>query len=186
MKTWAYGIGVMIGVATLWVLSGAQHEGLVLSGRADSIRTLEAAVAANPASAEVTRRLAQAYLDARQPGLARVLLEAAPGEIRADLRIQHVLARALLDQGRSDLALDVEAGVVAACRPVDGIGPSWARASVDGLASSCDPVLFASAVRRTGVLREMVALGVTDALAHPEASLVAYENATREAHVRLE
>jgi hypothetical protein len=27
---------------------------------------------------------------------------------------------------------------------------------------------------------------VTDALAHPEASLVAYENATREARVRLE
>jgi hypothetical protein len=32
----------------------------------------------------------------------------------------------------------------------------------------------------------MVALGVTDVLARPEASLVAYENATREARVRLE
>jgi hypothetical protein len=176
MKAWVYGIAVMIGVATLWVLSGAQHAGLVLSGRADSIRTLEAAVAAHPDNVEGTRTLAQAYLDARQPGLARVLLDAAPGGIQSNLRIQHVLARTLLDEGRSDLALDVEAGVVAACRPGDG----------DGLASSCDPVLFASAVRRAGVLREMVAMGVTDALAHPEASLVAYENATREARVRLE
>jgi hypothetical protein len=176
MKAWVYGSAVMIGVATFWVLSGAQRAGLVLSGKADSIRALEAAVAAHPDDAEVTRRLAQAYLDARQPGLARVLLDAAPGRIQADIRIQHVLARTLLDVGRNDLALGVEAGVVAACRPVDG----------DKLASSCDPVLFASAVRRTGVLREMVAMGVTDALAHPEASLVAYENATREARVRLE
>lgn len=176
MRPWTYGIAVMIGVACLWVLSGAQHAGLVLTGKTDSVRSLEAAVAAHPDSAETTRKLAQAYLDARQPGLARVLLDAAPPATQAEVRTRHVLARALLELGRSDLALGVEAGVVAACQPT---GP-------DGLSPSCDPVLFASAVRRTGILREMVAMGVTDALAHPEASLVAYENATREARVRLE
>jgi hypothetical protein len=176
MRAWACGVTVMIGVGALWVLSGTQHSRSVLAGATDSIRALEAEVAAHPDNPAMTRTLAQAYLDARQPGLARVLLEAAPGGVRTDLRTRHVLARTLLDLGRTDLALAVDTGVVAACRPSES----------GGLAPSCDPVLFASAVRRASILREMVALGVTDALAHPEASLVAYENATREARVRLE
>jgi hypothetical protein len=176
MRAWAYGIAVMIAVGAVWVLSGTQHSRAVLPEAASSIRSLEAAVAAHPENPAMTRTLAQAYLDARQPGLARVLLEAAPGGVRTDLQTRHVLARTLLDQGRNDLALDVEVGVVADCRPSES----------RGLASTCDPVLFASAVRRTSILREMVALGVTDVLTHPDASLVAYENATREARVRLE
>jgi hypothetical protein len=176
MGALAYGVTVMIGVGALWGLSGTQRAGSVLPVKTDSIRSLEADLAAQPDNPSMTRTLAQAYLDARQPGLARVLLESAPGRARADVRTRHILARTLLDQGRTDLALDVEVGVVADCQP----------SVSDGFAPGCDPVLFASAVRRASIMREMIALGVTDVLAHPEASLVAYENATREARVRLE
>jgi hypothetical protein len=41
-------------------------------------------------------------------------------------------------------------------------------------------------MRRADILRELVSLGVEDAEAHPEASLVAYQNATREARVAVE
>jgi hypothetical protein len=170
------GIGVAIGVAALWMLGGTQHSGSVLSGQTESTRVLEARAAAQPGNPEAIRRLAQAYLDAGQPGLARVLLGAAPDSVQADVRAKHVLARALLEEGRSDLALDLETRVIAACHPSESAG----------LAPSCDPVLYASAVRRAGILREVVAMGVRDVLQHPEASLIAYENATREARIRLE
>ncbi len=176
MRALAYGVVVMIGVGALWVLSGTQRSGSVLPPTKDSIGSLEADVAAQPDNPTMTRALAQAYLDACQPGLARVLLESAPSRVRADVRTRHILARTLLDQGRADLALDVETAVVGDCQPTVDVG----------LAHGCDSVLLASAVRRTSIMREMVALGVTDVLERPEASLVAYENATREARVRLE
>jgi hypothetical protein len=82
-----------------------------------------------------------------------------------------------VDEGRNDEALAVERAVVAQCRPLaDG-----ATAAV-----GCDPVLLASAMRRTDILRELVSLGVEDAQAHPETSLVAYQNATREARVMVQ
>jgi len=176
MRAWVCGVAVTIGVAALWVLSGTQHSASLLAATTETLRSLEAGVAAHPDNPEATRKLAQAYLDARQPGLARVLLDAAPDTVKTNIRARHVLARALLDEGRSDLALDVENGVIAACRPFDGDGPT----------PGCDTVLLASAVRRTSILREMVSMGVMDALARPEASLVAYQNATREARIRVE
>jgi len=176
MQTWAYGIAVLFGASALCVMSSTQRPASVLTGRAaESVRVLETGVASHPEDVATTRRLAQAYLDARQPGLALALLGAAPSAVRDDVRARHVLARALLDQGRNDQALDVESGVVTSCRSPWG-----------GVAPGCDPVLFASALRRASILQEMVILGVKDAAAHPEASLVAYQNATREAHVSLE
>ena len=176
MKARACAVAVVLGAAALWVLSGTERSAAVLTSATESVRSLEAEVSSHPDRPETTRRLAQAYLDARQPGLALVLLDAAPVAVRQDVRAQHLLARALLDQGRGDQALDVENGVVATCRSL----------ADEGVEPGCDPVLFASAVRRTSILREMIALGVKDALAHPEASLVAYQNATREARVHLE
>ena len=168
-----YGATVLLGAGMLWMMSGTARERPVLGDAApEPMRGLEANVAARPDDAGVTRLLAQGYLDARQPGLAVVLIEGAPAAVRDDVRVQHVYARALIDEGRNDEALQVELRVVAAC---------------DGRESPevCDGVLLASAIRRTNILRELLALGVEDARAHPEASLIAYQNATREARVGL-
>jgi hypothetical protein len=159
----------------LWAMSGPAREYPVLGEASQSVRELEASVAERPSDPLQTRTLAQEYLDARQPGLAIVLVEGAPAAVRADVPVEHVYARALIDEGRNDEALRVETRVLETCLD-----------AANGSASGCDSVLLASAMRRTDILRELLALGIEDSRAQPEASLVAYQNATREARVALE
>jgi hypothetical protein len=174
----AYGLAVVTAAAALWMMSGTQREKPVLAAaEPEPVRALEAEVAANPNDADGVRQLAQAYLDARQPGLAVALVEEAAPGVKGDVRVQHVYARALVDEGRNSEALAVEKGVVAQCRPV---------AEGSSAAPGCDSVIFASAMRRADILSELVSLGVQDSQAHPEASLVAYQNATREARVMVQ
>jgi len=174
----ANAVAVLSAAAAVWMMSGTQREKPLLGlWTHESTRALEADVAAHPSDPEPTRALAQAYLDARQPGLAVVLVEGAAATSRADARVAHVYARALVDQGRNEEALVVEKRVVAKCRPVAEGGSA---------PSGCDAVLLASAMRRADILGELVSLGVEDAQAQPEASLVAYHNATREARVMVQ
>ncbi len=172
-----YGSSVVLAAGMLWLASGTARERPMLGGAAPAVRALEASVADRPDDPQRTRLLGQGYLDARQPGLAVALFEGAPTAVRDDVRVAHVYARALIDEGRNDEALDVELRVIGACRPL-----------AEGRESpvACDAVLLASAMRRSDILRELLALGVEDARAEPEASLVAYQNATREARVALE
>jgi hypothetical protein len=172
-----YGGAALSGVAALLLLSGPQQERALLSTLApEPVRLLEATAAERPGDVEATRALAQAYVDALQPGLAVALVAAATGPVRGDVRVRHVYARALIDQGRSEDALTAEGGVLAACRPL-----------FDGRATEgCDPFLVASALRRSEFLRALVSLGVEDAQAHPEATLIAYQNATRDARVMVQ
>ncbi len=173
----AYGVALLTATAALWLTSGTQREHPLLSETLPGqVRVLEAAVAVHPENAGTVAALAQAYLDARQPGLAVGLVEGAPALARDDVRLRHVYSRALVDQGRNDEALATENEVVRSCRPL-------AEAAV--APSGCDPVLLASAIRRIGILTELVSLGVKDAQAHPEQARVAYQNATREARVMV-
>jgi hypothetical protein len=174
----ACGAAVVVAAGMLCIVGGTAREHPVLGSDASaSIGGLEARVAACPNDAQETRTLAQLYLDARQPGLAIVLVEGAPAEVRNDVRVRHAFARALIDEGHNGEALVVEELVVGTCHPLE-----------DETASpiGCDAVLLASAMRRVDILRELLALGVEDARAQPEASLVAYQNATRGARVALE
>jgi hypothetical protein len=174
----AYGVAVLTAAGALWAMSGTQKERPVLAAtEPNTLRALEVGAAAHPTRVESTRALAQAYLDARQPGLAVVLVEGAAPTVKDDVRVQHVYARALVDEGRDEEALAVEGRVVSRCRPLADDAPAPA---------GCDAVLLASATRRSDILRELVALGVEDAQAHPEMSLVAYQNATREARVMVQ
>jgi hypothetical protein len=163
--------------AGVWAGGGTQRERALLTGHAE-VAEREALAAASPDDSGAARALAQAYLDAQQPGLALSVLEGRGGALArdGDPRTRHLYARALLDQGRNDEALAQESNVVASCEPV-----------VEGAAGprGCDPVLFAAAVRRASILRELVALGVEDTRAYPEMSFVAYQNATREARVTM-
>jgi hypothetical protein len=172
-----YGAAVLAAAAAFLLMSGPQREKPLLPvPTAEAVRRLEGTAAARPSDAEATRALAQAYLDARQPGLAVTLIAAAQASVRGDVRVRHLYSRALMDQGRSEDALAVEVGVVAACRPL-----------VDGrCVQGCDGLLLVSAMRRADILRELVSLGVEDAQAHPEETLLAYQNATREARVMVQ
>jgi hypothetical protein len=174
----AYGAAVLVAAGSLWIMSGTAREEPVLGPAVrEPVRALEASVSAHPGDVQGTRALAQEYLDARQPGLAIVLVEGAPASVRGDVRVEHVYARALIDEGRNGEALGMEKRVIGTCRAVAEGGSA---------PEGCNPVLLASAMRRSDILRELLSLGVEDVPAHPEASLVAYQNATREARVALE
>ena len=166
---------VLLAAGALWMASGTEREHAVLSpvGEASdpsAIVSLEAEVAASPYDDAKLRTLGQAYLDAHAPGLAVAVMERAPEEVRGRSRVQHLYARALLDEGHAQDALAVERTVLRACTAADGV---------------CDAWLIASARRRADILEELVGLGVEDARAEPEASAVAYHNATREARLAV-
>jgi hypothetical protein len=170
-----WSVAVLTAASALWLASGVERERPVLSsGASDAIEQLEANVAVHPENAQALRLLSQAYLEARAPGLAMSLIQHAPSAVRSDPWVAHTYARALLDQGRAEEALVVERRVLDAC----AADPSPGRAD-------CDTWLIASATRRTDILQELVQLGVEDAQAHPEASAIAYQNATREARLAV-
>jgi hypothetical protein len=129
----------------------------------------------HPADAVRRRELAQAYLDAKAPGLAIRVVESAPASSRENPALEHVYARALIEQGRSTDALAAEHRVLAAC-----------DRDADRGERRCDTWLILSATRRSEILRQLVDLGVDDAQAHPEASAIAYHNATREAKLAVQ
>jgi len=178
-RTWAIVAGLVAAVALL-AASGVQRERALVSGPfAETVREREARAAARPGDPDADRALAQAYLDVGQPGLAVALLrDAALGSGgQGSVRTRHLYGRALIEDGKGLEALSVEQGVVGACAPlVEG-----ERAPV-----GCDATLLASALRRVDILRELAALGVSDVVAHPEASLIAYRNATREVRVAMQ
>jgi hypothetical protein len=165
---------VLAAVASMWLASGTQREKPILTEeQAVRVRALESQVAASPSDPAAVRSLAQAYLDAGAPGFALVTIESSPTTVRREPVVEHLYARALLDQGRSVDALAAEQRVLDRCSPgIDGTSP-------------CDTWLLASATRRADILRQLVELGVEDANAHPEASQVAYHNATREARLAV-
>jgi hypothetical protein len=165
---------VLLAMGALWLASGTQSERRVLSPASGSgspqIELLEAQVAASPGDDAKLRALGQAYLDARAPGLALALIERSAPDMRARPKVEHLYARALLDEGRAADALAVESEVLQTCTLADGV---------------CDAWLVASARRRADILTELVGLGVEDAQAEPEVTRVAYHNATREARLAL-
>jgi hypothetical protein len=179
----AWNGAVFAAVASLWLASGTQREKPVLTeDQAVRVRALEAQVAETPSDSGAVRSLAQAYLDARAPGLALVTIESSPTTVRREPLLEHLYARALLDQGRAVDALAAEQRVLDRCAP--GLGGAIVS-SEWGTDSACSTWLLASATRRADILRQLVELGVDDANAHPEASAVAYHNATRQARLAV-
>ena len=173
LKGW--NIAVLVAIGSIWLAGSTQREKRVVGdSQSDRVALLEEQVAANPNDAGHVRELAQAYLDARAPGMALASIEHAPPAVRAEPTVDHLYARALLDQGRSADALAAERRVLARCMEADSMFAPPTDAPV------CSTYLIASATRRAEILEQLVTLGVEDANAHPEASSLAYHNATRQ------
>lgn len=176
MSGWAWNAWVLAAVVGLWLSSGTQRERPLVAAMTagdlnPTIRRLEARVVGAPDDETARRELAQAYLDAREPGLAVHVVESAPEAIRRRPRIEHVYARALTEQGRSGDALRAQRRVLAACAESDG---------------ACDTWFLAAATRRADILEELVHFGIEDANAYPEMSAIAYHNATRQARLAVQ
>lgn len=169
MDVKGWNIAVLAAIGAIWFCGTTQREKPVVFGPSatgrEHVGELEMRAAARPSEPSALRDLAQTYLDVRQPGLAVGAIEHAADAVRSDPTVEHVYARALLDQGRSIDALAAERRVLRSCA---------------GDATSCSTWLLASATRRADILEQLVQLGVEDASAHPEASRLAYHNATRQ------
>jgi hypothetical protein len=164
----ACGVVFAAAILTLGAQPGREH---AVVGSGAQLEHLEAQVAAHPSDLTSRTELARAYLDAESPGLAWGALADAPELQRQDPALQHMAARVLIEQGKAKDALALERNVLATC---------GTEAS-----SRCDFWLVVSATRRAGILQELVQQGVEDAIAQPEASLVAYHNATHEARLAV-
>ncbi len=167
LKGW--NVAVLLAIGVIWFAGSTQREKRVVGdSHTDRVALLEEQVAATPNDVARVRELAQAYLDARAPGMALASIEHSPAAIRAEPSVEHLYARALLDQGRSMDALAAERRVLSRCADPSSEVPA------------CSTYLIASATRRAEILEQLVTLGVEDANAHPEASNLAYHNATRQ------
>jgi hypothetical protein len=171
LKGW--NVAVLLAIGVIWFAGSTQREKRVVGDtHTDRVALLEEQVAATPNDVVRIRELAQAYLDARAPGMALASIEHASAAVRAEPTVEHLYARALLDQGRSADALAAERRVLARC--------AESAADPSSEAPACSTYLIASATRRAEILEQLVTLGVEDANAHPEASSLAYHNATRQ------
>lgn len=168
IKGWNF--AVLMGIGAIWFCGTTQREKPVVGNASHSGRVgaLEEQAASHPTDAAALRELAQAYLDIHQPGMAVGVIERAPSALRDEPAVEHLHARALLDQGRSADALEAERRVLRACADPSPEAPA------------CSPWLVASATRRADILEQLVELGIEDANAQPEASKFAYHSATRQ------
>ena len=164
-----WNVAVLLAIGAIWLCGTTQREKPVVGDLHSSrVASQEEAAAQSPNDPVKVRELAQAYLDARQPGMALATVERAPLPVRTDPTVEHLYARALLDEGRSADALAAEKRVLDRCAdPSPAVPP-------------CSTWLIASATRRAEILEQLVQLGIEDANAHPEASSLAYHNATRQ------
>ncbi len=170
----ACGVVFAAAVMTLGTLPGRERAVFAAGETGQRVERLEAQVAAHPGDTASRTDLARAYLDAGSPGLAWRTVSEAPASQRHEPAVQHMAARVLIEQGRAREALALEESVLSTC----GDDPS---AAVRG----CDVGLILSATRRASILQELVQQGVEDAIAQPEASLVAYHHATHEARISV-
>lgn len=167
VKGW--NVAVLVAIGALWFCGTTQREKPVTTqSHTTKLSALESKAANSANDPVALRELAQAYLDSNQPGMAVGSIEHASPTVRAEPNVEHIYARALLEQGRSADALAAEKRVLDKCADPSTEVPA------------CSTWLIASATRRAEIIEQLVQLGVEDANAHPEASSLAYHNATRQ------
>ena len=170
MSVKGWNVAVLVAIGAVWFCGTTQREKPIVSDTTHTghMGEVEMKAAAAPTDPVALRELGQAYLDAHQPGMAIGAIEHAAPAVRGEATVEHLYARALLEQGRSADALAAEKRVLAKC----------ADSSLE--VPACSTYLLASATRRAEIIEQLVQLGVEDANAQPEASSIAYHNATRQ------
>ncbi len=155
---------LLLAIGGLFFSGMSLRERLVVHREEDQqvkLARLEKEISDKPHKIEVRRELAQLYIDFGNPGLALRLLD---GPFEPSL--EHLKARAYMEQGLSVNALDSETKVIRYCTHEKC--PSW---------------IVASATMRQRILRKLVEAGINDARANPEQSAVAIQGATHQMRI---
>lgn len=132
------------------------------------LAVLESDAALQPGAAS-TAKLAAAYLERDQPGLASAVIEKAPPAVRATPEIAHLYARALLHRGKVPEALAVAREVQASC-----------DVSISSGHKGCPAWLVARGARQLAFLEEMSAAGIEDPGQNPEGARAAFDRSSRQ------
>jgi hypothetical protein len=120
--------------------------------------------------ADTIGKLATAYLEREQPGLASAVIEKASPAVRATPEISHLYARALLLRGKVPEALAMARQVEAAC-----------EASIDTTGKkACPSWLLARSARQLAFLEEMSAAGIEDPGMNPDGARAAFDRSARQ------
>jgi hypothetical protein len=128
------------------------------------LAALEERAAFSP-NVESVSKLAAAYIDHGQPGLACAVIERSDRSIQSDLAVADIHARALFHRGQPRQALAVVEGALAVCERNDASCPSWRASKARGQAA---------------FLHEVVIAGIEDPMADPSALRAAYERSTKQ------
>jgi hypothetical protein len=166
MDVWINGAVVGASLALL-AMSGTLHEARVTAPDDGRLALLENRLARAPEDLNKRLELAQAYLEAAQPGMAIAALGQTSPEARRTPEVAHAFARALFEDGRTREALATELEALDSCAE-----------------GSCRPRLVAQAARRVEFFRAVLDLGIENPLFSPEGVTLAYARSNRE--VRLE
>lgn len=132
------------------------------------LAALEADAALRNDAASITK-LAAAYLERDQPGLASAVIEKAPPAVRSRPEISHLHARALLHRGKVPEALAVARDVQATC-----------DASISAGGRVCPAWLVARSARQLAFLEEMHAAGIEDPGQNPDGARAAFDRSSRQ------
>ncbi len=147
-----------------------QRDGRAPIATDTSLASLEERAALSP-DADSVAKLASAYLDRDQPGLASAVLQKAPPAVQAAPEIAHLQARALLHRGKVPEALAMARQVEAACdASMESGEPTRA----------CPAWLLARSARQLAFLEEMSSAGIEDPGMNPEGARAAYDRSARE------
>jgi hypothetical protein len=164
--------GVVLAGVVWFAAVGAETQATMLlppQGEApETVGQLENQAALAPTAVAVAQ-LAGAYLDRDQPGLASAVIEKAPREVREQPTVAQLHARALFGRGRAREALAVAQQAHDRCDTPEGM--------------ACAPWLLAKTGQQVAFLEQVVAAGIEDPRADPDATFAAYERSSRE--VRL-
>lgn len=125
--------------------------------------TLEEQAALAP-SVDSVSKLASAYVDHGQPGLACAVIERSERSIRSDLAVADVHARALFHRGQPRQALAVVEEALMTCDNGEKSCRNWQANKARG---------------QVAFLHEVVVGGIEDPAADPSALRAAYERSTK-------
>jgi hypothetical protein len=109
-------------------------------------------------------KLASAYVDHGQPGLACAVIERSDAPIRSNLAVADIHARALFHRGQPRQALAVVENALASCEDESTACRAWQTSKAQG---------------QVAFLHEVVAAGIEDPTADPSALRAAYERSTK-------
>ena len=120
--------------------------------------------AAHAPSVDSVAKLASAYVDHGQPGLACAVIERSDRAIRSDLAVADIHARALFHRGHPRQALAVVEDALAVCESDESSCHAWQESKARG---------------QFAFLHEVVVAGIEDPMADPSALRAAYERSTK-------